>query len=221
MKKPVKVMVIEDSPKYREVIGLSFGRSEEIEICEQFGTAEGALLFIRKAPREDQPAVILLDLNLPGMSGIDLIPKLKQHAPDAEILILTQSDNEADIFRAITGGATGYLLKSATIQDIRDGIIALAAGEASLDTKVARYILAAMKSNHDSSSCRTGLSAKEREVLHLLAEGYLQKEIADRLGISVTTVAYHIKHIYEKLNVQNAAAAVAKAYESGFFKRGA
>ncbi|MGB6222935.1 response regulator [Haloferula sp.] len=220
MKFPLKVFLIEDSPKYREVIDLSFRRHEKIDICDQFGTAEKALAVLGKLPPEKLPDVILLDLNLPGISGIEMIPKLKQLAPEVEILILTQSERETDIYNGITRGASGYLLKSATIREIEDGILSVAAGEASLDPGVAKYILKSMKQLHEPGATVRSLSARELEVLQLLAEGLVQKEIAHSLEIGVTTVAYHIKHIYEKLNVQNAPAAVAKAYQSGVFRQG-
>lgn len=220
MKSPLKVALIEDSPKYREVLELSFRRHDGIVISEKFGTAEKAISVMEKSAPEDLPDVILLDLNLPEMSGIEAISQLKQLAPKVEILILTQSDHESDIFNAITRGATGYLLKSATIQEIQSGILAVTEGEASLDPGVARYILSAMKQLHRPEVLGRKLSARELEVLELLSEGFVQKQIAQKLAIGITTVAYHIKHIYEKLNVQNAPAAVAKAYQSGVFRQG-
>ncbi|MDA0350488.1 MAG: response regulator transcription factor [Verrucomicrobia bacterium] len=138
------------------------------------------------------------------------------------VIVLTQSDNKADILGAISLGATGYLLKSATVNQITEGIKTVMEGGASLDSGVANFILRTlrtMSSQTDEDLGKT-LSVREQEILQLLAEGLVKKQIADKLQISITTVAYHVKHIYEKLHVQNAPAAVAKAFRIGIFSAG-
>ena len=215
MKELIKVLLVEDHAGFREVISRTVNAAPQLELVSQFGTAEIALREIQKQSENEMPDIILLDLNLPGISGLEAIPWFRKYAPDSRIIILTQSDNEGDVTTAISNGVSGYLLKSATAQQIKEGIKVVANGGASLDPSVAKFILNAFKTRKTESEPKKALSARELEILELLGDGLVKKEIADRLEISVTTVAYHIKHIYEKLEVQNAPAAVAKGYKSG------
>lgn len=152
---------------------------------------------------------------LPGMSGIEAIPLFKKHTPDTHLLVLSQSEDESDVIKAISMGASGYLLKNASLNTIIDGIRTVAAGGASLDAKVAKYILNNVQKQRPDSANAARLTKREMQVLQLVSEGLLKKEISDKLGISVPTVATHVRHIYEKLGVQNAPAAVTKAFRSG------
>ncbi|MBT5903990.1 MAG: response regulator transcription factor, partial [Opitutaceae bacterium] len=151
----------------------------------------------------------------PGMSGLEAISWFKKYLPKVEIIILTQSDKESDVMEAIAEGAGGYLLKSSTVKQIQEAIETVSEGGASLDANVARYILDKLKGVSVKDKNQRNLSDRESEILNLLSEGLVKKEIADKLEISVSTVAYHVRHIYEKLNVVNAPAAVAKAFQSG------
>ena len=214
MKSFTKVMLVEDHAGYREVITRTLDSAPKIELVSQFGTAEIALREIQNL-RNIAPDLVLLDLNLPGMSGLEAIPWFKQYVPKIRIIILTQSNREADVMEAISLGASGYLLKSATATQIKEGIDIVANGGAALDPSVARFILQTFKTRHSESEPKKSLSSRELEILSLLGDGLVKKEIADRLDISVTTVAYHIKHIYGKLEVQNAPSAVAKGFKSG------
>jgi DNA-binding NarL/FixJ family response regulator len=217
MNNPINIMLIEDHAGYREVITRALKREEDMELIHQFGTAEIALRNLQNAALKESPDVILLDLHLPGMSGLDTIPWIKKYAPHTKIIILTQSDKQADVLSAISQGATGYLLKSATVKQITDGIRTVANGGASLDSGMAMYILNTLESRPPKDELTKNLSGRELEILALLSDGLLKKQIADQLDISITTVAYHVKHIYEKLEVPNAPAAVAKAFKSGLF----
>ncbi|MGD7651698.1 MAG: response regulator [Verrucomicrobiales bacterium] len=211
MKPPIKVILVEDHPGYREVIARTLRSAPQLELVSQFGTAEVALRELQN--QADQPDIVLLDLNLPGMSGIEAIPWFLNYAPDIKVIIITQSDKETDIMTAISRGASGYLLKSSTTNQIKESIQTVADGGASLDPSVAKHVLDTLK--HRSPEPAKSLTTREREILTLLADGLVKKEIAGQLDIAVTTVAYHIKHIYEKLEVQNAPAAVSKGYKSG------
>ncbi|REJ71222.1 MAG: DNA-binding response regulator [Planctomycetota bacterium] len=147
------------------------------------------------------------------MDGLDAIPQLRASAPDAKIIILTQSDQEADVLKAISLGASGYLLKSATLEQLAESIRTVHSGGASLEGSVAKYILARMQSALAPGGGQQLLSDRECEVLSLIAEGKVKKEIAAQLGISYTTVDTHVSRIYLKLNATNAPAAVNKAHQ--------
>ena len=217
MKRMIRVMLIEDHPEYREVLVVALEKAPDMNLTGQFGAAERALRSLQDHHKQPNPDIILLDLNLPGMNGLDAIPLLTSASPNARIIILTQSDKEAEVLKAISLGAAGYLLKSSTVGQILDGIRAVRDGGAPLDAGVARFILKTLRTNLPKGKVEEVLSARETEILTLLAEGLQKKEIADRLKISGSTVVTHVSHIYQKLNVVNAASAINKAHRLGLF----
>ncbi|MBT5816526.1 MAG: response regulator transcription factor [Opitutales bacterium] len=219
MNTPIQVMLVEDNKDYREVVNLAIEEEKDIEIMDQYGTSEIALRSLQSmsAPR---PEIVLLDLRLPGMSGLDSIRYFREYAPDTKIIILTQSDQEADVLRAILLGASGYLLKSARVKEIVDGIRLVHNGGATLDSSVAKFLLQNLQSRLPKESLNMGLSDRELEILKLLSEGLVKKEIAEKLEIGYSTVDTHVSHIYEKLQVNNAPSAVGKAYRLGLFSKG-
>lgn len=223
MSKQIQVMLIEDNPEYSEVIKLALDNEPGIELSHHFGTSEIAVRQLQTGSIEKAPDLILLDIRLPGMSGLDSIPLLSQCIPQAKIMILTQSNQEADVLKAISLGASGYLLKSATLEQLTESIRTVIAGGAPLDAGVARFILNSLQSRlvpeSKQPSTTTGkepatgiLSQRELEILNLLAEGCVKKEIAQRLEIGYTTVDTHVSRIYAKLKVGNAPSAVNKAH---------
>jgi DNA-binding NarL/FixJ family response regulator len=218
MKKNIRVMMVEDHPEYREVIEIALQKTPGIELISEFGTSERALRSLQDMSTRKEPDIILLDLNLPGMSGLDAIPYFSSTVPEAKIIILSQSNQEADVLKAITLGATGYLLKSSTVKTITDGIATVMEGGAPIDAGVAKYLLASLKAQPKADESLPALSDREMEILTLVAKGYLKKEIAKELGISVYTVVTHAGHIYQKLNVANAPSAIDKAHTLGLFK---
>ena len=211
----IRVMIVEDHPDYREGVRFAMETESDIDLYATFGTAERALKSFEQSPGGAFPDVILLDLNLPGISGLEAIPLFKAQAPNTHLLVLSQSDAEADVLRAITSGASGYLLKNAPLNAITDGIRTVMAGGASLDANIAKFILSTMQNQQQPVEASAKLSRREMQVLELVSDGLVKKQISDRLGISVPTVATHVRHIYEKLGVQNAPAAVSKAFRSG------
>jgi DNA-binding NarL/FixJ family response regulator len=217
MKRKIKIMLVEDNPEYRRVIELALKRDDGMELVNQSGTAERTLRSFQDMSTRTNPDVILLDLNLPGISGLEGLPHFTKAAPDSNVIVLTQSDREEDVLQAIALGAKGYLLKSATVQQIKDGILTVVEGGSSLDPAVARFILNTLKTKLPKGSDAPQLSDREQETLILLGEGLVKKEIASKLNISVFTVATHIRHIYEKLEVQNAPAAINRAHRLGLF----
>lgn len=208
-----RIMLIEDHPKYRAVIDRAMKKEEDMFLNSMFGAAEVALRNIKEG--KNNPELILLDLNLPGISGLEALPLIKALIPETKIIILTQSDHEADVLTAIQQGADGYLLKKSTVSQIKQAIRTVMAGGASLDGGVAQFILKKIKKNPRKMTPQKPLSDRELDILTLLSEGLLKKEISDRLDISYGSVATYTRRIYEKLNVLNAAAAVSKAHRLG------
>lgn len=215
MQTKIRISLVEDHPEFREVISLVLQNEPDFELINSFGSAERALRKFENATGIESSDIVILDLNLPEMSGLEALPWIQTYQPNAKIIILSQSDSEADIIKAIELGASGYLLKASEITQIADAIRSVANGGASLDPKVAKYILQHLTAKPVALEIAKPLSKREMEILRLISEGMLKKQIAHQLGISLNTVVRHIVHIYEKLEVQNAAAAVTKGYRSG------
>jgi DNA-binding NarL/FixJ family response regulator len=215
MGKKIKIMIIEDHPEYREIVGMTLGREGDLEIVSEFGTAERALRSFNSMRVPVIPDIVLLDLNLPGMDGLKALNILTDELPETKVIMLTQSDDESDVLKAIMLGASGYLLKSSTASQLVEGIRTVVSGGASLDSNIAGYVLSMLKSKLPKEDFDNLLSAREHEILILLAEGLVKKEIANQLNIGVTTVVTHVSNIYIKLDVNNAPAAIAAAFHKG------
>ncbi|GAA5508169.1 response regulator transcription factor [Novipirellula caenicola] len=217
MDKLIRVMLVEDNVEYREVIRLALQQETDIELVSQFGTSEIGLRSLQQASESELPDLILLDLRLPGMDGLESLPRFRQSAPQAKIIILTQSNQQQDVLRAIALGASGYLLKSARLSEITEGIRMVAQGGASLDKGVAMYLLESLQQKQSKSDANNLLTDRELEILTLMADGFVKKEIAARLKIGYSTVDTHVAHIYEKLQVTNGPSAVNRAHRLGIF----
>ncbi len=211
-------MLVEDSSAYRKAVARSLGLEPDIELTGEFSTAEGALRSLQDLSTRNAPDVVLLDLNLPGMSGQEAIPWFKKSVPDAQIIVLTQSDKEADVLAAISAGAAGYLLKSTTLDRLHDGILTVFEGGSILDAGVARFLLNTLQKNPPQATDANILTERELEVLTLISKGLVKKQVAAQLKISARTVAIHAAHIYKKLEVPNAPAAVDKAHNLGLLE---
>eukprot|EP00903_Cladosiphon_okamuranus_P003952 g3950.t1 len=211
----IRIMLVEDHPKYRRVIEMALAEEPEMNLVSTFGTAEKALCEVPSL----QPDIILLDLNLPGMSGLETIPLLDECVPDSKIIVLSQSDAKADVISAIRLGASGYLLKSSTVSQISDGIRAVMLGGSPLDPNVTQYLFQGLQNKPGEAEPEKPLSEREMEILKLLAKGLLKKQIGDHLGIRYSSVATYIRRLYEKLDVLNAASAIDKAYRTGILER--
>ncbi|GAB5559008.1 MAG: response regulator transcription factor [Synoicihabitans sp.] len=219
MKKRIRVMLVEDNPRYRESLTLALEEAPQIKLVGEYGTAEIALRNLKAAPPNESADLILLDLRLPGMDGLTALSQFLAVAPEVKIMILTQSDNEADVLRAISLGASGYLLKSSTVDDTITGIHTVMEGGASLDAGVARFILDSLQTRLPKDNAEGILTPRQLEILTLLSEGLLKKEIADRLSISYATVDEHVDHIYRRLGVRNAPSAVNQGHLLGLISR--
>lgn len=218
MKNTIKVMMVEDHPEYREAVQHVLGKEDDFDLVGIFGNANQALRELEKNTVKDSPNVILLDLNLPGMSGLEAMPWIRKYAFDAKILVLSQSDNEAEVFKAIRNGALGYLLKSSSMDDIKTAIRTVAKGGALLDPALANYVLDELKSGSAASAEKVKLTPRELEILSMISEGHSQKDISIMLKLSVYTIAEHLTNIYEKFQVKNAPSAISKAFRAGILK---
>ncbi len=214
MNQSISIAVIEDHPEFRETIELALEDEPGLKLDVSFGTAERAIDYF-EGNRDSNPDIMLLDLSLPGMSGLTAIPRLKSLVPGTQVIVLTQSDREQDVIRAISSCASGYLLKSATVEQICASIRTVIAGGAPLEPSIAKYIINTLKAKSPVCQGNSLLSPREMDVLQLIAEGKVKKEIAEDLGIGTETVITHVKHIYKKLDATNAPAAVAKAFGIG------
>lgn len=213
MTKKTKIMLVEDNVAYRKGISCALDDQPDMILISQFGTAEIALRELQSG--SVQPDLVLLDLNLPGMSGMEAINWFLKYSPHIKIIILTQSDRQADVLYCIAQGANGYLLKSASTTQIKEGIRTVMEGGATLDSSVAQFIINTLKKKLPKKEHAGLLSVREFEILNLLATGMVKKEISAKLDISTFTVASHVRHIYEKFDVKNAPAAISKAYRAG------
>jgi DNA-binding NarL/FixJ family response regulator len=210
----ITVWLIEDNASYRHSVLRAFDRMEGLRCTSSFPSFEDAL------PRLHDPTlpdVILLDVGLPGLDGISAIARIRALHPGAKILILTVFDAPQKIFAAICAGAAGYLLKTASIAEVAEAIRQAVDGGAPMTPRVAKLVLERFSSMaaHALRSPDYSLTDREREVLEFMVQGLIKKEIAARLHVSVHTVATHIRHVYEKLQVTTNTAAVSKALREG------
>jgi len=203
----IKVAVIEDDDIIRKSI-ITFLRSKkEIECVASYGDAESAIAELTSIT---PPDVILMDINLPNMSGIDCVQQIKKLIPNSLIIMLTVYNDSNKIFKSLQAGAVGYLLKSDSPDDIFNAIKNVYAGGSPMSALIARKVVQSFHNQQNFVNNNVQLTTREKEILDLLSKGYLYKEIAHELNISVNTVHNHLRHIYEKLQVHNRTEAVLK-----------
>jgi DNA-binding NarL/FixJ family response regulator len=212
MKSPIRIVVVEDNPAYARSIQEIIACSEGIECSGVYHSAEDCCGVFQSTARPEVD-VILLDLKLPGKSGMSLIPFLRQSLPQARILVLTSNDDYRNTLEAIQLGVSGYILKDTPIVALRQAIFDVQDGGTVIDPQLSRLVLKAFQDKDSSED--NPLSRRERQVLELMAMGYAKKEVANELGISYSAVALYTANIYEKLQVPNIAAAVSTAIRKG------
>ncbi len=171
-----------------------------------YGSAEAALAGLPN----DRPDVVLMDINLPGINGVECVRRLKQVLPDTLAVMLTAYEDTENIFNALAAGASGYLLKRAPRAELLEAIREVRGGGSPMTPHIARLVVQSFQKAAPSSPATENLSAREQEVLDCLSQGFLYKEIAEKLGISYETVHTYIRRIYEKLQVRTRTEAVAK-----------
>lgn len=213
MQQVIRVLTIEDNTAYRQSLQDTIDAAPDMLLAASFGRGEDAVDALKEDCCTIRPNVVLLDLHLPGRDGISFIPVLKQLLPDTEIIVLTQDDNYLKTLEAIRLGVAGYLLKSVSINEIWNAIREVRQGGNVIDPRLSRLVLNVLTSGEAPDE--NPLSERERQVLEQLAMGYVKKEIADNLQLSIHTVNRYSENLYKKLQVTNVAAAVATAIRKG------
>jgi DNA-binding NarL/FixJ family response regulator len=206
---PIKVAIVEDNRGTRESLVELLGRSPGLHCTGAFANGEDALRELVTQP----PDVVLMDINLPGMSGVECVSRLKDRSPATQVLMLTTYEESDLIFCSLRAGASGYLLKNMLPAELIQAIEQVHAGGAPMSMQIARKVVTHFQQIKQPVSDVERLTKRELEILTLLAKGYLYKEIADHLGISLSTVRAHLHAIYEKLHVQSRTQAVVKFLE--------
>ncbi len=203
---PITVSIVEDNDQLRGTLARVIAGAEGFRCLNQYANAEVAL---ESLPRE-RPNVVLMDINLPGMNGVECVRKLKPLAPEIQVVMLTVYEDTENIFNALAAGASGYLLKRTSRAELLDSIREVCRGGSPMTTHIARKVVQSFQKTGSSSQPTENLSQREQEVLDCLSQGFLYKEIAEKLGISYETVHTYIRRIYEKLQVRTRTEAVAK-----------
>jgi DNA-binding NarL/FixJ family response regulator len=206
----IRVALVEDQKKTREGLFFLLKNAMGIEVVGMFSTGEEAIDEIPKL----KPDVVLIDLGLPGISGMEVIKRLKEHFPKMEMLVLTVYEDRKHLFSALKAGASGYLLKDSRPEEIVKAVREICSGSSPMSPKVARYVIEFFHGMRRKDGTEI-LTKREREILSGIADGLTSKKLAERLYISPHTVRTHIKKIYDKLHVHSKVEAVMKAKEKG------
>ena len=204
----INIAIIEDSKEIREGLAVLINGSEGFQCTATYSNAEDALSDLLSK----KPDVVLMDINLPRMSGIECTRQLKQRQPDLSIMVLTVYDDDEKIFESLKAGARGYILKKTPPARLLEAILELHGGGSPMSSSIARRVVQTFQGPEILSKEKGNLSGRESEILSYLAKGYRYKEIAEALFISVETVRTHLRNIYEKLQVRSRSEAVLKAF---------
>jgi len=205
-KSPLKVALVEDQPKVRDNWTRLLNSFPDLKCICACKTGEEALKVIPEAA----PDVVLMDIFLPRMSGIECTAKLKELLPRTQIVILTAMDDEELVFMALEAGADGYLLKRTKPADLRAALLDVLGGGAPMTSEIARRVIQTFRSKSKTRDESLRLSVREEQILVLLSKGLSNKMIAEQLEISIDTVCHHLKHVFEKMHVSSRTEAVVR-----------
>lgn len=205
------IWIIEDHAAFRRTLVRVLSAEDGLRCTREFDSCEKALAALA---RDDTPDLILLDVGLPGMSGLEGIRLIKQRSPKTLVVVLTVFEDDDKVFSAICAGAAGYLLKTSSADEITQAVRDALDGGSPMTSRIARRVLD-MFSKLAPKQSDYGLSDREKEILQLMVTGLIKKEIADRLTLSIHTVDTYLRRIYEKLEVNTRTGAVAKALKEG------
>jgi DNA-binding NarL/FixJ family response regulator len=204
----VTVSIVEDLDEVRDALQRMINQSETFYLVEGFSNAEQAE---KKIPLQP-PDIVIMDINLPGMSGIECINRIKEKCPATQFMMFTIYEDDDKVFEALKAGAHGYLLKNTSKEKLLEALKELYNGGSPMSTNVARKVIEVFEKKNQPPEELNTLTNKEKQILNLLAKGFLYKEIADQLHSTRNTIKQHIHHIYEKLHVQNRTEAINKAF---------
>jgi len=208
---PLTIVLVEDKPDVRASWVKLLGSFPDFKCIAECATGEEALRVVPQC----KPDVVLMDIFLPRMSGIECTARLKTALPKLPIVILTTSDDDEVVFRALEAGADGYLLKRTRPTELRSALLDAMSGGAPMTSEIARRVVESFRQKGRNRDDAISLTAREEEVLVLLTKGYSNKEIAEQINLSIETVRSHLKHIYEKMHVRSRAEAVARYMSAG------
>ncbi|HTL74482.1 MAG TPA: response regulator transcription factor [bacterium] len=208
---PISVSIVEDNDKLRGTLAKVIGRAEGFRFVSDYASAEDALADLPKV----KPDVVLMDINLPGINGVECVRKLKFLLPQTQVMMLTVYEDTENIFNALAAGANGYMLKRTPTKELLEAIREVHRGGSPMTTHIARLVVQSLQKPVAAPAPSSGgelseLSEREQQVLDLLAQGLIYKEIAEKLNIGYETVHTYIRRIYEKLQVRTRTEAVAK-----------
>jgi DNA-binding NarL/FixJ family response regulator len=207
--KNIKAAIVEDLQEVADGLAAFIAYDDEITLIGSFRTAEAAEIELPIL----KPDIVIMDINLPGMSGIECVKKVKALEPAMQFMMFTVYENNEQVFEALKAGASGYLLKKTPPAEIIAAIKELYNGGSPMSAPIARKLVSLFQNQQTTQTPEAALlTAREKEVLELLAKGLLYKEIADKLGIGFGTVRQHLYRVYEKLHVQNKTEAINKVY---------
>jgi len=204
----IRVAIVEDVDEIRQSMQILINGSVGMECSNVFANGEDA---VSGMPTEEID-VVLMDIGLPGMNGVECMKIMKERMPAAQFMMCTVNDDDDNIFSALQSGATGYILKRTSPAQILEAVRDLHAGGSPMSSEIARRVVASLHQKRKHNELAQVLTLREKEILELLAKGYLYKEIAAELFISRETVKKHIHHIYEKLHVQTRTEALNKVF---------
>ncbi len=206
----IKVVIVEDLAEVAEGLTAFIQQDETLQLLATYRTAEAAVLELPIL----KPDIVIMDINLPGMTGIECVRKVKLVEPSIQFMMFTVYENNDQVFEALKAGASGYLLKKTPPLQIIESIKELQQGGSPMSASIARKLVTLFVDQHTVKATPEAavLTPREKEVLNLIAKGLLYKEIAEQLGISFHTVRQHIGKIYEKLHVQNKTEAINKVF---------
>jgi len=205
---PVTVSIVEDLDEVREALQRLINQSETFCLVGGYNNAEQAVKEIPLQP----PDIVIMDINLPGMSGIECIRRIKELCGGTQFMMFTIYEDDEKVFEALKAGAHGYLLKKTPKEKLLEALEELHNGGSPMSTQIARKVIEAFEKRNQPAQELNTLTNKEKQILGLLAKGFLYKEIGDQLHLTRNTVKQHIHHIYEKLHVQNRTEALNKAF---------
>ncbi len=206
---PILVSLVEDDPGTRESVSAVLKKSKHLHFVRAYSSAEEAI----REMKSQAPDVGLVDINLPGMSGIECVAHLKRELPKTEFLMLTTYEDTDLIFNSLRAGASGYLLKRASSAELVDAIRQVREGGSPMSMPIARKLVNHFQAASPAASDMEKLTPREHEILSLLAKGFYYKEIAEKLSVSISTVRAHLHAVYGKLHVQSRTEAVIKFLE--------